>query len=383
MRHRFHAMTTLLRQPRVTPAERRILLVGALLALALAGIPWLLSPYATTALRDALILAIFAVSYDLLWGKAMVLTLGHAVFFGIGAYGVAIATTQLEWSWLQGVGLGMGAAVLLAASVGYLLLYAGVRLHFFAIITMAVLLITRQLATSWQSVTGGDVGILGIPGIRIELPGWTLELSDERASYLLALVCLALVLLLVWSLVRTRYGLVLAAIGMNEFRAKHCGFDTSWHLVFVFTLSAALAAFSGALYAGTAGVVAPDLFSILMSTEVILWVAVGGRGTLIGPVIAAVFFTRVQQEVSSFSTDLWPLILGVLFLVSVLALPQGLVGLLKARRNARAQKGHQQTAHQTVQQAAQAEASLPAASQPAAPPDAAVQDKVASAGVER
>ena len=332
MRHRLHALATLLSQPRTTTAERRSLLGGALLVLALCSIPWLVSSYATTALRDALILAIFAVSYDLLWGKAMVLTLGHAVFFGVGAYGVAIATTQLEWSWLQGLWLGTAAAVLLAASVGILLLYAGVRLHFFAIITMAILLITRQLATSWQSVTGGDVGILGIPGIRIDLPGGSLDLSDERSSYLLALAALVLVLLGVWGLVRTRYGLVLASIGMNEFRAKHCGFDTSWHLVLVFTLSAALAAFSGALYAGMAGVVAPDLFSILLSTEVILWVAVGGRGTLLGPVLAAVFFTRVQQEVSSYSTDLWPLILGVLFLVCVLALPHGLVGLLRSRR---------------------------------------------------
>ena len=336
MRHRLHALLSLLSQPATTRSERHSLWIGALLVLALASVPWLFSSYATTATRDALILAIFALSYDLLWGKAMVLTLGHAVFFGIGAYGVAIATTQLQWSWLPGMALGAGAAVLLAAAVGYFLLYAGVRLHFFAIITMAVLLITRQLATSWQSVTGGDVGILGIPGIRLEMPGWALDLSDERSSYLAALGALVLALLLVWGLVRTRYGLVLAAIGMNEFRAKHCGFDTSWHLVLVFTLSAALAAFSGALYAGTAGVVAPDLFSILLSTEVILWVAVGGRGTLVGPVMAAVLFTRVQQEVSSYSTDLWPLILGALFLVCVLALPHGIVGLLRARRKTQA-----------------------------------------------
>ncbi|HLO95041.1 MAG TPA: branched-chain amino acid ABC transporter permease [Burkholderiaceae bacterium] len=324
-------MATLMGQPSITRGEKRSLWIGALLVLAMVSIPWLFSSYTTTAMRDALILAIFAVSYDLLWGKAMVLTLGHAVFFGVGAYGVAIVTTQLEWSWLQGMALGVGAAALMAAAVGYFLLYAGVRLHFFAIITMAVLLITRQLATSWQSVTGGDVGILGIPGIRIDVPGWSLDLSDERSSYLAALCALVLALLLVWWLVRTRYGLVLAAIGMNEFRAKHCGFDTSWHLVQVFTLSAALAAFSGALYAGMAGVVAPDLFSILLSTEVILWAAVGGRGTLVGPVVAAVFFTRIQQEVSSYSTDLWPLILGILFLICVLALPHGVVGLLKSR----------------------------------------------------
>lgn len=338
MRQRTTALFSLLRQPHLGTGERRAVICTVLAALALATVPWLASSYAVTAMRDALILAIFAVSYDLLWGKAMVLTLGHAMFFGVGAYGVAIATTQWQWGWLAGTGVGVGAATALAAVIGFFLLYAGVRLHFFAIITMAVLLITRQLATSWQSVTGGDVGILGIPGIRLDGPGWSLDLSDERSSYLLALGVLIVCLLLVWGLVRTRYGLVLSAIGMNEFRAKHCGYDTSWHLVMVFVLSAALAAFSGCLYAGTAGVVAPDLFSVLMSTEVILWVAVGGRGTLLGPVVTALFFTRIQQEVSSYSTDLWPLILGVLFLVSVLALPEGIAGLLHRFRRARVAK---------------------------------------------
>lgn len=338
MRHRLHALASLLRQPRTTSGEKRTLLAGLVVVLILGAVPWFASSYATTAMRDALILAIFALSYDLLWGKAMVLTLGHAVFFGVGAYGVAIATTQLEWGWLAGLGLGLACAMGLAAAVGYFLLYAGVRLHFFAIITMAVLLIARQLATSWQSVTGGDVGILGIPGIRIDVADLSLDLGDERSSYLTVLVALVVCLLLVWRLVRTRYGLVLAAIGMNEFRAKHCGFDTSWHLVLAFVLSAGLAGFSGALYAGTAGVVAPDLFSILLSTEVILWVAVGGRGTLLGPVVVAVFFTRLQQEVSSYSTDLWPLILGVLFLVSVLCLPHGIVGLLRTRQKEGAEK---------------------------------------------
>lgn len=332
MRHRLISLKALLRQPAPSLTERRVLLGGGLALLGLATVPWMASSYTTTAMRDALILAVFALSYDLLWGKGMVLTLGHAVFFGVGAYGVAIATTQWQWSWLQGLALGVAAALLLAGGIGYFLLYAGVRLHFFAVITMAVLLIVRQLATSWQSVTGGDVGILGIPAIHIDFPGWSVDFSDERSSYLLALACLAVSTCLVWGLVRTRYGLVLAAIGMNEFRAKHCGFDTSWHLVLVFILSAGLAGFSGALYAGTAGVVAPDLFSILMSTEVILWVAVGGRGTLVGPLVAAILFTRVQQEVSSFSTELWPLILGILFLVCVLALPHGFIGLLRRRR---------------------------------------------------
>ncbi|ABM34364.1 branched-chain amino acid ABC transporter permease [Paracidovorax citrulli] len=329
--HLLVSLKALLAQPRM---QKREWLALALCVLAFAGlalVPWVASPYASVALRDALVLAIFALSYDLLWGKAMMLTLGHAVFFGVGAYGVAIATTQLQWSWIEGMLLGVGSSAALAALLGCFLLYAGVRLHFFAIITMAVLVIARQVATSWQSVTGGDVGILGVPGLRLDVAGWQLDLSSDRASYLAVLCALALSLLFVWGLVRTRYGLVLAAIGMNEFRAKHCGFDTSRHLVVVSTLSAALAGFAGCLYAASAGVVAPDLFSVLLSTEVILWVAVGGRGSLLGAVVAAVFFTRLQQEVSTYSTELWPLILGALFLVCVLFMPRGIPGLLRRR----------------------------------------------------
>lgn len=296
-------------------------------AAALSVVPFVSSSYAAMATRDALLLAMFALSYDLLWGKSGTLTLGHAVFFGLGAYGLAVFTTKLGWSPGFALLAAIGLAAAIAAAFGYFLLFAGVRLHFFAVMTIALLLIARQLSTSWQSVTGGDVGIMGIPSLELPWFGGSVRLDNDLATYFTALAAVIAATLVVWLITRGTYGKVLAAISMNEFRARHCGFRTSGHLLSVFIGSAALAGLAGGLYATMAGVVAPDLFSILLSTEVILWVAIGGRGTLLGPVVAAVLITRIQQEVSSYHAELWPLILGTAFLVFVITLPNGFMGL--------------------------------------------------------
>ncbi|WP_439898018.1 branched-chain amino acid ABC transporter permease [Aquabacterium humicola] len=286
-------------------------------------LPLFASPYATMAMRDAMILGLFALSYDLVWGKGWLLTLGHTAFLGIGAYAFAIATTQWGVAPLPGMLLGVACSAGIAALFGGLLLFAGVRLQFFAIMTIALLMIVQQIATSWQSVTGGDVGILSVPPI---------VGGDARqqvlGSYALVVGCLAGVLLASWLVFRGPYGRILAAIGMNELRARSCGYRTAAHLLAIFSASAAVAGFAGALMAGVSGVVAPDVFSITLATEVMLWVAIGGRGTLLGPVLAAVALTRLQQQLSSHATEWWPLILGVTFLAFVMFAPRGLAGLL-------------------------------------------------------
>ncbi|WP_243751093.1 branched-chain amino acid ABC transporter permease [Paraburkholderia sp. BL10I2N1] len=287
-------------------------------------LPYLVTPYALMALRDALVFGLFALSYDLLWGKGGVLTLGHSAFFGLGAYGFAVASVHMGQASVFALLPGLLCAGTVALLVGYFLLYAGVRLHFFAIMSMAVLMIAQQLATSWQSVTGGDVGLLDIPGLSLTLAGHTLDWTGPLSSYRLVAVIVAVAACATWLACRGRYGLVLAAIATNEWRANACGYHTSFHLLALFVTSALLAALAGSLMAACSGVVAPDIFSPLLATEVILWVAVGGRGSVVGPVIAAVAFTRLKQEVSSYSTQGWPLMLGVLFLASVLLLPNGL-----------------------------------------------------------
>ena len=302
----------------ISPMAVSIAIVAAALIL-----PLCLGPYLLSTVRDALIMGLLALSYDLLWGRAGVLTLGHTTFFGLGAYGFAVATVQFGQTTAIGLISGLVCAMAVAAVLGYFLLFAGVRLHFFAIISMAVLIVAQQLATSWQSVTGGDTGILGIPGLSFSLTGHMLDLSGARGSWYTVAAALAVLLIATWLVCRSRYGKVLAAIATNEWRARACGYHTSRHLLLVFVASAGLAAVAGTLMAACSGVVAPDVFSPVLATEVILWVAIGGRGTLGGPVLAAIVLTLLKQAVSSVSTDGWPLLLGALFLGCVLFLPNG------------------------------------------------------------
>ncbi|MEK6383390.1 MAG: branched-chain amino acid ABC transporter permease [Paraburkholderia tropica] len=297
-------------------------------------VPFVAGPWLLSTVRDALVMGILALSYDLLWGRAGVLTLGHTTFLGLGAYGFAVTTVQFGQAPLTGLVAGVLCAAAVAAVIGYFLLFAGVRLHFFAIISLAVLIVAQQLAVSWQSVTGGDSGILGIPGLSFCLDRHTFDLAGPRASWYTVAVVLLAATGLLWLVCRSPYGNVLDAIATNEWRAKACGYHTSFHLLFVFVMSAVLAAIAGALMAAFAGVVAPDVFSPVLATEVILWVAIGGRGRIGGPVVAAVVLTLLRQTVSSYTTDGWPLILGGLFLACVLFMPNGLRlrGLVEAAR---------------------------------------------------
>ena len=152
-------------------------------------------------------------------------------------------------------------------------------------------------------------------------------MSGPYGSYYLALGLVAVCLLLLWLAGRSNYGKVLAALGMNELRAHSLGHDTSFYLLAAFVVTAALAGLAGGLFAAANQVVAPDLFSVLLSTEVIVWVAIGGRGTLIGPVVATLLVSRLQLELSSWSTSLWPILIGVLFVMQVVFLPDGFASL--------------------------------------------------------
>ncbi|MGU7811631.1 branched-chain amino acid ABC transporter permease [Burkholderia sp. AW49-1] len=324
MRQQFLAGTRRwLSQPALSADDTSPMGIGVAIVATTLILPFCLGPYLLSTVRDALIMGLLALSYDLLWGRAGALTLGHTIFFGLGAYGFAVATVQFGQTAAIGLISGLVCAMAVAVLLGYFLLFAGVRLHFFAIISMAVLIVGQQLATSWQSVTGGDTGILGIPGLAFSWAGHTLDLSGALGSWYAVAMVLAVLLAATWLVCRSRYGTVLTAVATNEWRAKACGYHTSGHLLLVFVASAGLAAVAGTLMAACSGVVAPDVFSPVLATEVMLWVAIGGRGTLGGPVLSAIALTLLKQTVSSVSTDGWPLLLGALFLGCVLFLPNG------------------------------------------------------------
>lgn len=308
----------------LTFAGVAILLLGAL--------PYLVGTYGVSTIRDALIFSLLAVGLDFLWGKAGILSFGHAAFFGAGAYGVGIISVRLGLDPVIGpwIGLAVGISVAVAVSliVGYFLIFGGVRGPYFTIVTLALAVIADHIIVGWSAMTGGNAGLIGIQPL--QFPGFNgASPLSEIGQYWLVIAVVTVVTGTLWWLCRGRYGQVLQAIQDNEIRARALGHNTSGHLLLVFVASAAIAALAGGLYGSTVGFVAPDVVGLILSTQAVVWVAVGGRATFVGPILATVLIIWLEQKVSSIDTKLWPLFIGGLFIVSVFAFPDGILGRLK------------------------------------------------------
>jgi len=299
--------------------------VIAIIMLALlAAMPTLVGGYTLSSYRDILLLGLFALSLDIFWGRTGILSFGHATFFGIGAYGMAIASIRFGidpyWVSLAGLLFGVGLASLAALAVGYFILYGGVRGAYFTIVTLALTLIANQIAVGWSSVTGGDSGLIGVPPFSV----FGYSFGSSTASFYLALGILAVCLLTALRIMHGRLGILLTAIQDNELKVRTLGYRTQFILLMTFVASAAMAGLAGAIYATGTGFVAPDLIALLLSTEVIIWVAVGGSGTLTGAVIGTFVVWQLQQKISSVSIAAWPIFIGSFFILLVLVFPKGL-----------------------------------------------------------
>lgn len=306
----------------MTRRDRTWLSLTLALAAALALYPAFGSFSGVAGLRDILLFALFAVSLDLFWGRTGILSFGHATFFGAGAYGMAVTTIHLApgaaWASPAGLVFGIGLAGLIALAVGYFVIFGGVRGAYFTIVTLAMTLIAQQIAIGWSSVTGGDSGLIGVPPLNLGVA------ITGKTFYYIVLVALFGTLLALWAGLRGRRGLVLRAIEDDERKAQTLGYNTPLYLLSTFVLSGMIAGLAGALYVTGTGFVAPDMIALLLSTEVIMWVAVGGRGSLLGAVVGTMIVWRLQQEVSTLSASAWPLFIGVFFLAMVFFFPDGL-----------------------------------------------------------
>lgn len=315
-------MTALVRQLALRSQYRRFA-VWAILWL----IPLGLSPLHLDLFREFLLFSIFALSLSLLWGQTGLLSFGHAAFFGLGGYAYAILTTRTTFLGVTYIGLLLALVVpaLVASILGYFLFYGGVRGPYFAIVTMAIAIIFEQIAINWVSLTNGQNGIFGIRSLTLGIPGvWEYPIVSGVAQAYLALIAITLLYRVVKQIASSNFGLVLLTIRDNERRAEFLGFDTARYCVIVFTLSAGLAGLAGALYAATATFISPSLLGVLFSTQALIWVAVGGRGMLAGAIIGTFMVKTLEFYISSWQSQLWPLILGVLFLAVVFVFPDGL-----------------------------------------------------------
>jgi ABC-type branched-subunit amino acid transport system permease subunit len=283
-----------------------------------------------------LLLAIFAISVDLIWGYGGLFTFGHAVFFGGGGYVVAILTTRSGWIlplpfWVALVIAG-AAAALLALVMGYFTFSGRLALRGveFAIVTLAVAVMAERLARAGGAVSGGQNGIL--TSTRLGIPG-LISFHKGAGYYVFALILLVIAYLGVKRFLASRSGLVVRGIRDNEDRVDLLGYDVPREKRRVFVLSAVIASLAGAIYFTQFGIVSPASVGVAASTLVLLWVVLGGRGTLIGPVVGAIFLPALTNSLSRGRfLDVWLVIVGVVLVAVILVMPSGIFGFLDRSR---------------------------------------------------
>lgn len=304
---------------------------GALLLLL--AFPLIAGAYQANLLAKFLTYAILALSLDLLWGHAGILSFAQAAFFGLGAYGLALTLTHLghiPGATYLGLLMAIGLPGLLALFLGYSMFFGRVGGVFFAIVTFAVAAISQSITIVWIDFTGGLNGLYGFGDPILGLPGvgeFAITTTNLSAYYV---IVVALVLCYVFSrwLIRSPFGRALRAVNDNEERMSFLGYNVPGIKLAIFTISCAMAGLSGALYVPV-GFVSADIMGILFSTAVIVWVAVGGRGTLFGALLGALVVNYLQVYMSDVLVFYWYLIIGLFFIAIVLFWPDGLVGLFR------------------------------------------------------
>ena len=291
---------------------------AALLAVAAASIS--LGDFRAGQLSLFLSLAVLAVSLDLVWGYAGILSLGQLLPFGIAAYTTARIAAAAPSLTLPGllVAVLVGAAV--AAGVGVAAFRRRPTPVVIGLLTLVLSLTLEQVAEQWRDVTGGFNGLTDIPRITAFGSEWS-----DRAQDLFISVVAVVVIVGVGLLVRRPIGAVLIGVRDNERRMEALGYDTVALKVWVFTVGGAVAGLAGALYVHRTGFVSPQIFGFALATNVVLWTLVGGRGTIIGPVIGSLAINFATATLADVWLQYWTLATGAIFVAAVALVPEGLV----------------------------------------------------------
>jgi branched-chain amino acid transport system permease protein len=292
-----------------------------LLAMVLLAGPLLMTPYWTGLLTQIVILAMLAMSLDVLLGYTGLPSLGHAGFFGVAAYGVGILSTTYQADvWTSAVG-GLIVGIALAALFG--LIVSHVRDVYFLMITLALGMVLWGLSFRWIPVTGGDNGIAGIPRLEAHLG---LPATGPIPFYYIALLVLAVSSVLMMLVVRSPFGLTLRGIRENEKRMTSLGYNTWLHCYLSYVLSGAFASVAGVMWAYYNGFVSPTYLDLTASSELFLMVTLGGPATLVGPVLGAGAIVLLKNVMSAY-TARWLLVLGIVYIATIMWAPQGIWNL--------------------------------------------------------
>lgn len=307
--------------------DKQKLRLVLLLALALAALllivfgPMFLGRFSLNVLTRSMIYAMLAITVDLLWGYTGVLTFGQAAFFGVGAYATAMVLTHIGASpalFVVAFAAAIFIPLVLGLAVGWLSFFHGSTPLYATVISLVVPIVVTQLVFSGGTWTGSSSGLVGYETLPLGLPGY-FRLSG---ACLLALAIAAIIF------VRSDAGRLLVAIRDNEARVAYLGLNPARLKIVLTGVLAGVCGLAGFLYANASGVVAPENTGFVFGTELVVWTALGGRGTIIGPLFGAIGIDYLSASLSGDLPFLWQLIVGALFVVMIILLPGGLASLV-------------------------------------------------------
>jgi branched-chain amino acid transport system permease protein len=292
------------------------------LFLVMALVPFVMSLYYVNILTEILILAVFAVSLNILVGQTGLVSLGHAAFFGAGAYATGIVASNISANVFLTILVGMLVAAVLALLIGLL----SIKAHgfYFLMLTLACSQMVYSIIYQWKDVTGGSNGL---SGISTPILFGSFELSNPVLIYYFILVVVGILLFLINRFLHSPLGYVFIGIRENEQRMKSNGYNTVFYKNLSFLLAGTLGGLAGSLYVIFNGFISPTDVYWTMSGSVLIMVLIGGAGTLWGPVIGAAFIVLMETIISSY-TENWMMIIGIIFILFTIFAPKGIIGIL-------------------------------------------------------
>lgn len=311
-----------------TITGRAIALHVAVVAL-LFGLQFVLPEYDKLTITRIMVIAVYAVGFNVLFGYTGLLSLGHAMFFAAGLYAAGLPIYYFEIDLPLAFVIGVGISIALSLLIGLVVLRtSGVS---FMIVTLMFAQAGYLLTFHFTEYTRGDAGLTLPSSIRsFEIAGLVVDLTKASARYNLALCILALALLIVFLLVHSRAGRILVAIRENEERARMLGYDSFANKLKAFVIAGGLSGASGATFAILFAYVGASFASIQYSIEVLLFTLLGGAGTILGPLIGTTAMVYIVDKTSEFTTA-HLLILGLALIVTIIWFPKGLLGTVRER----------------------------------------------------
>jgi branched-chain amino acid transport system permease protein len=296
--------------------------LGALAIVVAAG-PFVLDTYLLNTLIRAFHYALVALTVDILWGYAGILTFGQAAFFGIGAYAAALVFTHIGFSPATiafAIALALAAPALVGLLVGWLSFYPGSTPLYASVVSLAFPIVVTQIIFSGGTFSGSSSGLVGYQVIDFSIEAW----------FWIAGGALIVFGALAYIFVKSEMARVLVAIRDNEERSSYLGINTPRVKILLTAALASIAGLTGFSYANFSAVVAPELTSFVFGTELVIYVALGGRGTLIGPLVGTIGMDVLSSYLSGDLPYVWKLIVGLIFIAVIVALPNGIAPLVEA-----------------------------------------------------